>query len=88
MMPPLLAVVEIQRKSDGHTFRIWLPLFLVWLLLLPIVLLVSPVAIVGALIGRIDLLAAVRGFLHLLHASIGTHVDIDQAHRHVVIRFV
>ena len=88
MMPPLLAVVDIERKADGRMFHVWLPLFLIWLLLFPIFALVLPLIFVGCLIKGIPFVATMTGLLRVISALNGTHVDIDQGRRHIVIRLV
>ena len=88
MMPPLLAIVDIERKSDGRMYHLWLPLFLIWLLLLPLAIIALPFVIVACLIMSIPVFASLAGLLAVLNALNGTHVDIDQARRHIVIRLV
>ena len=88
MMPPLLAIVDIQRKADGRMFHLWLPLFLIWLLLLPLVLVLLPIVIIVGLIAGIQIFAAIGGVLRVLNALNGTNVEIDQARRHIVIHLV
>jgi len=88
MMPPLLAIVDIQRRADGRMYHLWLPLFLIWLLLLPLAIIALPFVIVIGLIAGIEIFKAMGGVLRVLNALNGTHVDIDQAGRHIVIRLV
>jgi hypothetical protein len=88
MMPPLLAIVDIERKSDGRMYHVWLPLFLIWLLLLPVVAVALPFIVVGCLIMSIPVFATLGGLLAVLNALNGTHVDIDQSRRHIAIRLV
>jgi hypothetical protein len=88
MMPPLLAIVDIERKADGRMFHVWLPLFLIWLILLPIIILVLPLIFIGCLINRIPFVATMMGLLRVVSALNGTHVDIDHGRRHIVIRLV
>jgi len=88
MMPPLLAILDIQRKPDGRMYHIWLPLFLIWLLLLPLAIVALPFVIVIGLIAGVEIFAALGGVMRVLNALNGTHIDIDQAGRHIVIRLV
>jgi len=88
MMPPLLAVVDIERKADGRMFHLWLPLFLIWLLLLPLALILLPIVIIVGLIAGIQIFAAIGGVLRVLNGLNGTEVEIDQARRHIVIHLV
>ena len=88
MMPPLLAIVDVQRKVDGRMFHIWLPLFLIWLLLLPLALILLPIVIVIGLIAGIQVFAALGALLRVLNSLNGTNVEIDQARRHIVIHLV
>jgi uncharacterized membrane protein len=88
MMPPLLAVVDIERKADGRMFHVWLPLFLIWLLLLPLAIVALPFVIIIGLIAGIQIFAALGGVFRVLSALNGTHVDIDHGRSHIVIRLV
>jgi uncharacterized membrane protein len=88
MMPPLLAIVDIQRKADGRMYHLWLPLFLIWLLLLPIAAVLLPIVIVVGLIAGVQIFAALGGVMRVLNGLNGTEVEIDQTRRHIVIHLV
>jgi len=88
MMPPLLAIVDIQRKSDGRMYHLWLPVFLLWLLLLPIAIILLPIVIIVGLIAGIDVFGALGGLMRVLNGLNGTNVEIDQNRRRIVINLV
>jgi hypothetical protein len=88
MMPPLLAIVDIQRKADGRMYHLWLPLFLIWLLLLPLAIIALPIVIIIGLIAGIEVFAALGGAMRVLNGLNGTEVEIDQTSRHIVIHLV
>jgi hypothetical protein len=88
MMPPLLAIVDIQRKRDGRMFHVWLPVFLLWLLLLPIAIILLPIVIIVGLVAGIEIVSALGALLRILNSLNGTNVEIDQAARRIVINLV
>jgi hypothetical protein len=76
MMPPLVAVLKIQRR-DGRRLRFWLPLFLFWLIALPFIVVALPVAIVVmALLGRRPF-AVIAAYWRVLVAIPGTDVEFS-----------
>ncbi|MBI1214056.1 MAG: hypothetical protein GC190_21550 [Alphaproteobacteria bacterium] len=88
MTPPLLAIVDIQRKADGRMYHVWLPLFLIWLLLLPLAIIALPFVIIIGLIVGIQIFAALGGLMRVLNSLNGTEVEIDQTRRHITIHLV
>jgi hypothetical protein len=88
MMPPLVAIVDIYRKTDGRTFHLWLPIFLVWLLLLPLVLLLLPIVIIAGLIAGIQIFAAMGAMLRVMNGLNGTNIEIDRTTRRIVIHLI
>ena len=75
-MPPLVAVVKIERR-DGRRLRFWLPLFLLWLLALPFVIVALPVVIVIlALLGRRPF-AVIAAYWRVLAAIPGSEITLN-----------
>jgi hypothetical protein len=75
MMPPLVAVLKIE-KRDGRRLRFWLPLFLLWLLALPFVIVALPVVIVVlALLGHRPF-AVLAAYWRVLVAIPGTGIEV------------
>ena len=75
-MPPLVAVVKVERR-DGRRRRFWLPLFLFGLLALPFVIVALPVVIVIlALLGRRPF-AVIAAYWRVLVAIPGSEITLN-----------
>jgi hypothetical protein len=84
MMPPLVAVVKVERR-DGRRVRLWLPLFLFWLLALPFVIVALPVVIaILALLGRRPF-AVIAAYWRVLTAIPGSEIAVNGARSSVAL---
>ena len=84
-MIPLTAVIDIRNKR-GRGFHIWsMPLFLVWILLLPVALLLLPLFIVICALGQVNPLRALSVFWRILASLKGTHVEVEDSDRSILI---
>jgi len=84
-MIPFTAIIRIENKQ-GRGLRYWIiPLFLVWLLLLPIALLLLPLFFVVCLVGRVNPFQALATFWRIFIALKGTHVEVEDSRRSVLV---
>ena len=87
MMPPLLMRMHVLHR-DGHSFRLWIPLFVVWLLLLPFALFALPIVFIACLVFDIDPITAIGTFLALLASLSGTHIEVDAPNAFVFFHII
>ncbi|MGB7624253.1 MAG: hypothetical protein WBN92_18045 [Terriglobia bacterium] len=73
------------RHQRGGVFHLRIPLLLVWLLLLPVALLLLPVIFIACLVRRVDPFRALSALAQILGALKGTHVEVGDGDRSVLI---
>jgi hypothetical protein len=87
MMPPLLMRMHVLLR-DGHSFRLWIPLFAVWLLLLPLALFVLPIVFIACVVFDVDPIAAIGSVLAILASLSGTHIEVDAPNAFVFFHII
>ncbi|MBZ5538463.1 MAG: hypothetical protein LAO31_21160 [Acidobacteriia bacterium] len=79
-----IATINI-RHNRGGDFHLRIPLLLVWLLLLPVALLLLPAILIACLVRRVNPFRALVTFVRILAALRGTHVEVGEGERSVLV---
>jgi hypothetical protein len=79
-----MITIHIRHHREG-IFHLRIPLLLVWLLVLPVALLLLPVIFIACLVRRVDPSRALSAFVQILGALKGTHVEVGEGDRSVLI---
>jgi hypothetical protein len=79
-----IATINI-RHQRGSVFRLRIPLLLVWVLLLPVALLLLPVILIACLVRRVHPFPPLAALVQILAALRGTHVEVGEGERSVLV---
>jgi hypothetical protein len=80
-----MAEIAIREKSSGRRILLWIPILALWVLLLPIGLVALPLLLIAALIVGVNPFRAIAALSEIVAALKGTHLEIEDDRRAVVV---
>ncbi len=84
-MIPLSAVLTIRKKQAHSWGQYWIPLAVIWVLLLPLIVLLAPVILIVCLIEQLNPFHLLTGIWSLFRSLRGTHIELENDRRSVLI---
>ncbi|MBZ5611170.1 MAG: hypothetical protein LAP38_23150 [Acidobacteriia bacterium] len=78
--------IEVRKKRSGGGFFFGIPLFAVWLFLVPLGILCLPFILIASVAGAINPFPAMSALCRILTSLKGTHIELDDDRRTLVLR--